>query len=646
MRKKINHSNFAPSPARSGRAANAVRFGEAFVMKHLSRWCHLDNGRHRYKKRQHKSSSLSKTLSSQGRLPWIIVACALMLFHGEIAADIIYLNNGNEIQGEIIKENRRELVVRFPAGIMQIRRDDVLRIESESKLTYLLSEAGKHLRREDYDGAIELYDEAIELDPESTRAKESLLNARATKASQLQNEGRLEEARLSYLEVLTLSPGNRKAQRRVRAIDRVIKEADRKEAQYREALKRGHVAKAYKGLLDLYTRFPSRQARLSAELGEAALFMGHDAFRTQDWPEAGQLYVDALSYNPDLLSRMSAFYAHAKVNQCAELVHEGRFETLLEEMDGALQTVPTNTLLMYYRGLALHGIGRVEEAARAYLDVSGAPVPADLRKNVLQIRKQAEATLRGGEAPSETNSEVHRVLPGKFRKIVTDHFVVYHRNQRVGKDVARIAEQTYRRLYRDLGCEEDWYKPCEIYIYPDHKEFAKVTGQHKWTGGSHSIVRRAGVLVEHRIESFQSQPRLVSAIIPHEVTHAILSHRLNYRKNVPLWINEGFAIRSEPLTIQRHYHRVASQARYTRELFPLKDFVELTDYPEDRIEVFYAQSFSLANFLVEYRGLRRFLNLLEDRTVSQASLNTLLKRHYRIENIRTLERMWLASLKR
>ena len=53
-----------------------------------------------------------------------------------------------------------------------------------------------------------------------------------------------------------------------------------------------------------------------------------------------------------------------------------------------------------------------------------------------------------------------------------------------------MAEKVYKRLYKTLGCESDWYKKCEIYLYPDKEEFTKVTGQHKWTGGSHTIVRR------------------------------------------------------------------------------------------------------------------------------------------------------------
>lgn len=574
----------------------------------------------------------------------LILALLVGLFHGEITADVIYLKNGNDIQGEIIKEGPRELIVRFPSGIMQIRKNDILRIESESKFDYLVSEADKHLRRSDYDGAIELYDKALDNHEDSRRAHEGLARAYKSKARALHTRGRLEDARSCYLSLLELQPGHRSADREISVLEGEIARADTFEKKYKNLVQQGNVA-GYAGLLDLYERYPSRRARLGPSLGEASVLLGHEAFRASEWARAEQHYVKAISYDPNLLARMATFYAHARIQLYSDLAREGLFEDLLARMDESLAILPTNKGLIYFRGLALHGIGRVEEAADAYLEVSGSPRPSEPGKQILKLRKLAETALRGEPPPSESaDPDVQRILPGNWRKIETDHFVVHHRNEKVGRQVAKVAEKVYKRLYKALDCDSDWYKKCEIYLYPDKEEFTKVTGQHKWTGGSHTIVRRGGVLLNHRIESFQTQPRLVSAIIPHEVTHALLAHRLAYRKNVPLWLNEGLAIRSEPPLVQRHYHRVVAQAYHTRQIFSLGDFTSLVEYPEDRIEIFYAQSFSLTNFLASLKGQARFMKFLEDMCVTRPPLEVLLKRHYKIRNLATLEKMWRAQI--
>ena len=573
-----------------------------------------------------------------------ILALLVGVFHGEITADVIYLKNGNDIQGEIIKEGRRELIVRFPSGIMQIRKNDILRIESESKFDYLVSEADKHLRRNDYDGAIELYDEALDSQENSRRVHEGLARAYKSKARALHTQGHLEDARSSYLSLLELQPGHRSAGHEMKVLEREIARADTSEKKYKNLVQQGNVA-GYAGLLDLYQRYPSRRARLGPSLGEASLLLGHAAFRASEWARAEQHYVEAISYDPNLLARMATFYAHARIYLYSDLAREGLFEDLLARMNESLAILPTNRGLIYFRGLALHGIGRVEEAADAYLEVSGAPRPSEPAKQILELRKLAEAALHGEPPPAESaDPDVQRILPGDWRKIETDHFVVHHRNEKVGKRVAKVAEKVYKRLYNELDCESDWYKKCDIYLYPDKEEFTEITGQHKWTGGSHTILRRGGVLVNHRIESFQTQPRLLSAIIPHEVTHALLAHRLDYRKNVPLWLNEGLAIRSEPPLIQSHYHRVVAQAYHTRKIFSLRDFMSLAEYPEDRIEIFYAQSFSLTNFLAGLKGQARFMKFLEDMCVTRSPFEILLKRHYKIRNLATLEKMWREQI--
>ena len=92
----------------------------------------------------------------------------------------------------------------------------------------------------------------------------------------------------------------------------------------------------------------------------------------------------------------------------------------------------------------------------------------------------------------------------------------------------------------------------------------------------------------------------------------MLTHRLNYRRNIPIWINEGFAIWVEPSFVHQHYQRQVANGRETGKLFRVRDLARMRNYPdEDRVKIFYGQCFSLSNILIMKRGLKKFLRFVD-----------------------------------
>ncbi|MBI4583434.1 MAG: hypothetical protein HY717_05360 [Planctomycetes bacterium] len=585
-----------------------------------------------------------------------LAAAAGAFLHAAVA-DVIYLKNGNQIQGEIQVRGDQTVTVRFPGGTLTIPARDILKIESESRLNYLLSEAEKHINREDYAGAILLFQSALKEGEGCQRARDGLLKAHESLGRQLEEARRLEEARQAYQAVLEIHPRHAAARAALAKIERELEQAAADEKLGAEEIDRGDVLKGFNRLCRLYQQFPERQSRLAPLLGKASLALGHAEFRRGSWRTAETRYLEAIEYQPDLVPQMAAPYAALKIRELEPLIVSSKFLELLKGSEEALEIVPASDILNYFRGLALEGTGRLEDAAAVYRRLSGESDSGKKKSGIDLLRRAAEARIlasleKGTEntdpaKAAASNSAAAAVLPGDFRETASEHFVVYHRNFPLGEEVAAVAEDIYLRLFEELGVKTHWHKPCRIYLYPTQEEFIAATGRHNWTGGSHQILKRLGTLSDHRIDSFQTQPRLTACIIPHEVAHAMLAHRLRYQGEIPLWLNEGYAIHAEPAFVHRHYRSATVQAHKIDKLPRLAEFIRLNDYPgDDEVKLFYAQSYCLAHFLIEEKGMEVFLNFAEELSLDPGSLEGLLKRHYGIETVKALETLWLGELLR
>lgn len=558
-------------------------------------------------------------------------------------ADIILLKNGNQMQGEIVHQDRRYLTIQLPNGLLRIDRRQVQGIESESRLDYLLAEADKHLLREDHRGAIDLFRSALEESPDHARAREGLEKSHLELATSLREQRLLGEAEVAYRDLLELRPGHSEARREIRNIEERRVELERRIQEGRELLAREEIQKGHDRLHEVYQQYPDYRERLGPTIAAACARLGQDAARREDHEEAERWLLEAIAHDPEMISRVAPVYAAVKTHHLHRLAREGEFEDLGREAGVALDIAPENPFLLYYQALSLQGTGQRRDAALLYLKISERKKPHDLLGSLDVLKKAAELKLSGLDPAEAESLAVEEVLPGKWRKLTTDHFEVYHRNHRVGRAVATMAEKVYWKLFRELGCKAHWHERCQIYIHPTREGFQTSSSGHAWTGGSHRILRVQGALSEHRIETFQAQAGLVQSIIPHEVTHAMLAHRLRYRGPIPLWINEGLAIRSEPEAVKRHYRRIVDQSLQLGQHFPVTSFVERTEYPDEDVQTYYAQCYSLTNYLVEKRGLGRFLSFLEELVLSPESLDLLLRRHYRISGTLALGNLWRGA---
>jgi hydroxycarboxylate dehydrogenase B len=126
--------------------------------------------------------------------------------------------------------------------------------------------------------------------------------------------------------------------------------------------------------------------------------------------------------------------------------------------------------------------------------------------------------------------------------------------------------------------------------------------------------------------------------LPHELVHLAIQSKLP-SESLPRWIDEGMATMADPRTKQALHLRDLQAALAAGRQFRLVDLLTLEDYPAaDRLAVFYGQSLSLLNFLVDRAGRQKVVEFA--RLVARDGYDHALALTYDLANIAQLETAW------
>ncbi|WZO99455.1 hypothetical protein EP7_001062 [Isosphaeraceae bacterium EP7] len=223
----------------------------------------------------------------------------------------------------------------------------------------------------------------------------------------------------------------------------------------------------------------------------------------------------------------------------------------------------------------------------------------------------------------------------------TPSFVIHHVNPELAEKVADLAERAKDALARrwtGAPATAPWNPRCEIYLYPDGKVFAALTGQAEESPGFSTMGMNNGKIIGRRINLRADHPDLVGAVLPHELTHVVLAD-LFPKKQIPRWADEGIAVLSEPLNERDKRTAELTEPLSKGQVFRVNDLLEL-DYPSPKHwTLFYAQSVSLTQFLVEQSSPGKFIDFL--RTSQVSGTEPALLEHYGIQGLSDLETRWL-----
>ncbi len=212
----------------------------------------------------------------------------------------------------------------------------------------------------------------------------------------------------------------------------------------------------------------------------------------------------------------------------------------------------------------------------------------------------------------------------------TSNFSATAHDANLARKVALTAEHYRKELAIDWLGEElpDWKKRCPISV--------KV-GQ-IGAGGATTFAFDRGQVFGWKMNVQGTAERILDSVIPHEVSHTIFASY--FRRPLPRWADEGAATLVEHSSERSRQTLLLRQVWKTRSRISLRELLAIKEYPKRMQDVLtlYAEGYSLADFLVQAGGKKRYLHFLED--AHRHGWDKAIRREYNLKGISELEGRW------
>ena len=216
-------------------------------------------------------------------------------------------------------------------------------------------------------------------------------------------------------------------------------------------------------------------------------------------------------------------------------------------------------------------------------------------------------------------------------KFQTPNFLILTDNPRQAEQYGRAAEQFRRDLAIAWLGEEmpRWADRCPIKV--------KV-GPRLGAGGATTFLFDHGEVFGWRMSIQGSHERVLDSVLPHEITHMILAS--HFRRPLPRWADEGAATSVEHISERTRHRKMLVEFLHTDRGIPFNAMFAMKEYPKD-IMPLYAQGFSLAEFLIQHGGKRKFLAFMGDGLEGERWADAV-REHYGHANLGQLQNVWLG----
>ncbi len=234
----------------------------------------------------------------------------------------------------------------------------------------------------------------------------------------------------------------------------------------------------------------------------------------------------------------------------------------------------------------------------------------------------------------------------KWQTAKSTHFIIYYQN--VPEDflnrVIKRAEDYYDRIADNLGFRRYdfwlWDNRAKIYIYDDALGYQAATGQPSWSVG-------ATIPKDKIIHAFPNEYGFFDSILPHEMGHIIFREFVGFENPaIPLWLDEGVASYQEA-------QRRAVAPMLVKEAIRNNSFMDLEKLSnlnprsmpdEQSVNLFYAQSLSIVDFLIKEFGSDNFVLFCQGLR-DKRDLERALAYAYPFRDLKDFNRAWQNYIK-
>ncbi|KPJ64005.1 hypothetical protein AMJ44_13595 [candidate division WOR-1 bacterium DG_54_3] len=217
--------------------------------------------------------------------------------------------------------------------------------------------------------------------------------------------------------------------------------------------------------------------------------------------------------------------------------------------------------------------------------------------------------------------------------------LIYDRSDEFyAKRMVKSIDNIYERINRDMGIAPKGR--IDVYLCRTKEQFEKIYGEEPAEQIVAFARTRPKALIAIKSPYIARQMNLQS-VLAHELAHLVLGSYLK-GKDVPRWLNEGFAMYESREMRMNHYAIVASAA-IRGDLLKL-DQLDYAFYSEgSKLDLAYAQSYYLMSYIIGEFGPQKFRELI-DTYVRTSDLKAAIRKALSID-FAEFDKNWRASIR-
>lgn len=200
------------------------------------------------------------------------------------------------------------------------------------------------------------------------------------------------------------------------------------------------------------------------------------------------------------------------------------------------------------------------------------------------------------------------------------HFKIYFTGEDLpfSETVLKKAEIYYSRLCDEWQFRPRWFllykKRYTIYLFENREDYLAATGRPPWS-------RATAAYESKTISAYRDSETFLESDLPHELAHLFFREVLGVADHsIPLWMDEGVALTAEQGKHPEFSKMIKKALRSGKEipLNRLNEIQDLSKFSKETLGVFYAEAWSLTDFLIQHFGYLKFIQLCKSLAVGNS----------------------------